>query len=353
MTFYINSTQAISPQDTFLKNEFPGELNNYNGIMQLVLPDFKNYFKPIDLRRMSRIIKTGTTTAIECLKEAGIEKPDAIITGTGLGCLEDTESFLNKMIDNNEGLLTPTTFIQSTHNTIGGHIALTVKCNEYNVAYVHKTISFETALLDATLLLKEGKANDVLIGGIDEMTQENYELKKNIDLWKKEPFNSIDIYNSGTNGCVPGQGAAFFVVSNERSKDSYAQVKMTEIVHRVKDNIQLQEIIKNRINEVGFSVEDIDLVLFGYNGDKNADTYYDSLKDSVFKDCGHAYYKHYCGEYDTAPAFAMWMAAKIIKSQYIPENILIRKANNKPPKNILIYNQDNNKNHAFVLLSAC
>ena len=50
--------------------------------------------------------------------------PDAIITGTGLGCLEDTEKFLTAMVTNKEEFLTPTSFIQSTHNTVSAQIAL-------------------------------------------------------------------------------------------------------------------------------------------------------------------------------------------------------------------------------------
>ncbi len=347
---YINAAIAISPQDTFLKDQIPHEVIEHNGIMKTLLPDFKEYFKPIDLRRMSRIIKSGTTSALECLKEAGIEKPDAIITGTGLGCLEDTESFLNKMIDNNEGLLTPTAFIQSTHNTIGGHVAPTVQCNEYNVAYVHKTISFETALLDAFLMLGEGKSENILVGGIDEMTQENYDLKKRVNLWKKEPFSNLNTYNSNTEGCIPGEGATFFNVTKTKKDNSYAEVKMIELIHKHENIDEFKNNIVSRSNNVGINIHDIDLVLFGYNGDKNSDVYYDVLKDSLFSDSGQAFYKHLCGEYDTAPAFALWVATKILKSGIAPEHIFIKKPKSEI-KNILIYNQDFNKNHAFILLS--
>ncbi len=348
---YINATQAISPQDTFLKDKVPAELIEHNGIMHTILPDFKAYFKPIDLRRMSRIIKSGTTTAIECLKEAGIEKPDAIITGTGLGCLKDTETFLNKMIDNNEGMLTPTTFIQSTHNTIGGHIALTLKCNEYNVAYVHKTISFETALLDAMLLIKEGEAKNILVGGIDEMTEENYNLKKKINLWKNEPFSNLKMLADKTNGCIPGEGSTFFVVSDKKNANTYAEIRMIELIHKFEG----PEFLKRRLNDcmtsAGFDFEDVDLVIYGYNGDVAGDKYYDELKNEIFPECGQAYYKHFCGEYDTAPAFALWLAAKILKTGSAPGNIFIKKPSGDIKK-ILIYNQDMNKNHAFMLVSS-
>lgn len=53
------------------------------------------------------------------LQEAGIENPDAIIVGTGMGCSQDSEKFLKNVIDNNEEFLTPTFFIQSTQYGFG------------------------------------------------------------------------------------------------------------------------------------------------------------------------------------------------------------------------------------------
>ncbi|NJK84751.1 MAG: beta-ketoacyl synthase chain length factor [Bacteroidales bacterium] len=109
-------------------------------------------------RRMSRIVKMGICSALKCLKESGVEVPDAIITGTGFGCIEDTEKFLGSIIQNEEKMLNPTPFIQSTHNTVGAAIALKIKCNNYNNTYVHRGFSFEHALLDGLMLLNEDKA---------------------------------------------------------------------------------------------------------------------------------------------------------------------------------------------------
>src|SRR4029079_11207934 len=91
--------------------------------LSCVEPDYKTIIDIKLIRRMSRIIKMGVAAGIECLNEAGISVPDAITTGTAYGCLEDTGVFLSKMVEQNEELLTPTSFIQSTHNTVGAQIA--------------------------------------------------------------------------------------------------------------------------------------------------------------------------------------------------------------------------------------
>ena len=104
---------------------------------------------------MSRIVKMGVFAALSCLRNAEVEIPDAIIAGTGLGCLEDTEKFLGSMYTSEEKLLNPTPFIQSTHNTVAGAIALAIKCHGYNATYTHRGFSFESALIDALMQIHD------------------------------------------------------------------------------------------------------------------------------------------------------------------------------------------------------
>jgi NAD(P)H-hydrate repair Nnr-like enzyme with NAD(P)H-hydrate dehydratase domain len=60
------------------------------------------------IRRMSKTVKMSSVASQYALKEAGIENPDAIIVGTGMGCSQDSEKFLKNVIDNHEEFLTPT-----------------------------------------------------------------------------------------------------------------------------------------------------------------------------------------------------------------------------------------------------
>ena len=62
-------------------------------------PDYKEMITNANLRRrMSRMIKMGVACGLECLKDISPEKVDAIITATGLGCLADTEKFMNALM---------------------------------------------------------------------------------------------------------------------------------------------------------------------------------------------------------------------------------------------------------------
>lgn len=209
MKIYINATTGISPQESFDAATFPLSITQHSSNrFNCIEPDYDTIIDAKLIRRMSRIIKMGAAAALKCLQQADVKMPDGIIVGTAYGCLQDTEIFLQRMIDYNEELLTPTAFIQSTHNTVGAQIALLLQCHQYNNTFVHKGFSFESALLDAIMMLNENEMNNVLVGGVDELTNSSFDILSRFGLFK----NSLpeNLYTSKTKGTIAGEGAFFF-----------------------------------------------------------------------------------------------------------------------------------------------
>lgn len=134
------------------------------------LVEIRKYVKPLEARRMGKIMKSSLLSSLEALEMAHISCPDAIITGTAFGCLENSERLLVQMKEEGEVMLKPTYFMQSTHNTIGSNIAIKTHCHGYNVTYTQESHSLEWALRDARLLLESGKVKNVLVGCHDEST---------------------------------------------------------------------------------------------------------------------------------------------------------------------------------------
>ncbi len=132
------------------------------------LTNIRKYVKPLEARRMGKIMKSSLLSSLEALEKTGISIPDAIITGTTYGCLENSEKLLVQMTEEGETALKPTYFMQSTHNTIGSNVAIKTHCHGYNVTYTQEKHSLEWAIRDAVMLLKEGKAKTVLVGCHDE-----------------------------------------------------------------------------------------------------------------------------------------------------------------------------------------
>jgi len=349
---YITGTGAITPQRTFDNSTFLDQIEEYHhNNLTCLDPNYKDFIPPLELRRMSRIIRIGLSSAKICLNDAQTGNPDAIITATGMGCVEDTEKFLVAMIENGEQLLTPTSFIRSTHNTVGAQIAVHLKCHDYNFTYVHRGFSFESALTDAILLIREGEAHRILVGGIDETSENNFKILSRLGYWKENPISNLNLLSEKSHGTISGEGSVFVMLSDEPGKKNYGRLMAVDTFL----NPGSQEIINSRI--AGFLEENnvkpgnIDLTVMGYSGDVRYDSVFDQVSNELFIDRPQVYFKHLCGEYHTAAAFGFWTAIRILETQQIPETLILKHANPKEINNILIYNHFMNQHHTLMLLS--
>ncbi len=352
MKIYIRATAAISPQKTFGAVPFLTEPVTCAGNrLQTIEPDYTQLIDAKLLRRMSRIIKTGVATASACLREADENNPGGIITGTAYGCLEDTGVFLTQVIERNEELSPPTAFIQSTHNTVGAQIALLLKCHNYNNTFVHRGFSFESALLDALLLLKDQEAENVLVGSVDELTDTSFSILERFGLYRQAPVSNLDLYAEPEKGTIAGEGSAFFLLSNQYSPGTYAQLDGITTFYKPGNSKEAEKQIRAFLSAQETDIKDIDLVITGRNGDLREDVLYESLQDSVFSNKPLVNYKHLCGEYPTAVSFALWMAATILKTGTVPPVTGYSRAEENDIKKILIYNHYGHKHHSLLLVS--
>jgi 3-oxoacyl-[acyl-carrier-protein] synthase II len=350
MKIFIRSSACISAQKTFRSEDFLNDIVEYTSSrLGVVEPDYKEYIDPKLIRRMSNIIKRGVAAAMECLNDAEVEMPDAIITGTALGCLEDTVTFLTRIIEQNEELLPPTPFIQSTHNTAAAQIALTLKCHGYNNTFVHKGISFESALLDATMFLKEGEAENILVGGTEELVDTSFKVLTRLGLYRRWPASNLSLFETEAKGTIAGEGSAFFLLTDKPSQDNLAEFIGIKTLYKP---TSIEESITTFLRENSLKIDDIDLVVTGRNGDLRNDEVYKKLSASLFNNTALANYKHLCGEYPVSSSFALWLASNIIKKRIVPEAVFERKVNSTIPKRILIYNHYQHKYHSLMLLSA-
>ncbi len=350
---YIRATGNISPQKTFGHQPLKEVVSYTGNRLACIEPDYKEFIDPKQIRRMSRIIRMGVAAAMECLQEACCKVPDAIVTGTAYGCLEDTNSFLSKMVEFNEELLTPTSFIQSTHNTIGAQIGLMLQCNNYNNAFVHRGFSFESALLDGMLLLKEKDAGNVLVGAIDEITNTSHTILNRLGLYKQGPVSNLDMYTTKTKGTIAGEGASFFLLAAEPSATDYAKLDGLHTFYKPGGIKEIEKQISSFLERYAVSLNDIDLIITGKNGDASSDKIYDELARTVFSNKDIVDYKYLCGEYPTAASFAMWLVATTLKSGKVPTALNYAASSDKKINRVLIYNHYQGIHHSLSLLSAC
>lgn len=168
---YVRSVAQVSCQQPLCNEWFTSPLLNEGKYAGAIEPQTRGVISPGDARRMGKILKRTVCSSLSALKASGITMPDAIITGTGMGCMENSEKFLADLSINGEHCLKPTLFMQSTHNTVSSLVAITLKCHGYNNTYSHGALSFDSALLDAWLQISTGSISTALVGAHDEVNQ--------------------------------------------------------------------------------------------------------------------------------------------------------------------------------------
>lgn len=345
---YINGLSCISMQPTF-SDDFPSQVveNTIDNIRYAVEPSYKEYISPSVIRRMAKGVKMGTAVAYKALHDAQEVNPSAILVGTGMGCIKDSEKFLASIIDNAEQHLTPTSFIQSTHNTLAGQIALNMQCKGMNFTYVNGAVSFESALLEAKMQIEQDLQQNILVGAVDEIGDYMYLWYELVGIIKDKKESPYSIY-SDTKGVVFSEGATFFIISGEKSAKTYACLTDITFQNRLKSN-EIENFVKQFLQRNNLSISDIDIGISGRNGDCQDAIYYDCYENMFPEKI--ITYKQYSGEYYTASAFGMWVACHILKNQCIPTIFRQELCVDMPYKHILLYNQFQGKDHSLTLLS--
>ncbi len=165
--------------------------------VEIVSPDqlgaISQWVKPLEARRMGKLMKASLLASLQALHEAGVQCPDAIITATAYGCVESSERLLAQIASGGEAMTSPTHFMQSTHNTIGSNIAIRTHCHGYNMTYTQGAQSLQWALRDARMLISEGRCRTVLVGCHDESTPLLGQLMRAAGLDEPQPLSSTAI----------------------------------------------------------------------------------------------------------------------------------------------------------------
>jgi hypothetical protein len=173
---YIKAATQISMQQPLSEAWMTAPVEHTEPYVRSLDPNFRDWLNPLESRRMGKILKRALVTAQKVMHDSGVQQPDAVITGTGLGCIENTELFLDQLCREGEEMLKPTYFMQSTHNTISSLISIHDHLHGYNTTYSHKSVSFDSALLDAFTQLRLGDIQTALVTGNDEMTPSYFSI---------------------------------------------------------------------------------------------------------------------------------------------------------------------------------
>lgn len=336
---YIRSAQQISIQQPLSLQWMDEPLTYTEPLVHALNPAFRDYISGSEVRRMGNILKRALVTSLKVLADTGIEHPDAIITGTCYGCMDCTEKFLAAMVENGEQMLSPTHFMQSTHNTVGSTLGIYTKTHGYNTTYSHGGTSFDWAVLDASMQMRQGKITTALVGGHDEMLDSFYPMHEKIGY-------------VGQPGMVPcGEVAMSMMLSTEHSDADLCQLVGIRILHRPSLQ-QLASQLDQLLAEAGMTRDDLSAVMTGVNGNAANDRLYASLVDALLPGKPRLRYKHLFGENYTVSALGLYAAAHCLKRGTVLPALydLQTPSSCGSLRSLLLINQANGEDYSLVLI---
>ena len=314
----IRASSTISHQPTFRNPGFSLKISALNEGSVLQGPDYGLFIPAMDRRRMSDILKMSIACSVDCLQQAGIDQPDAIIVGTSMGCSVHTKTFLDKIAASHGELIAPTAFIVSTHNTIAGQISMLLKTHGYNMTHTQNTLSFEQALIDAMLCMENGYKN-ILVGGGDEMEDTIYNMKARL--------NDENLHLT----C----GASFFILSDEDGGNDAIKLVDVESFGLTREPFAD---IKNFLGDHHLMAADIDLVLYSNSEEvKTIELVEYFGADKILN------YQEFTGTYYTSSAMAMHYAIDKLQYGHLEKG--------KEKNHVLICNNLIPENLGLILLS--
>lgn len=303
MMISVQASNQISLQQPLCEDWIENPIVYEEPYCRSIDPDFKEFVSPVEGRRMGKLLKRALATSLRTLRQCGIEHPDAIITGTGLGSVESTEAFLLDLCQNGEQLLKPTHFMQSTHNTIGSLVAIQTKSHGYNATYSHKLISFESALYDAWLQLQAGEIQNALVLGQDATTEKYFHL-----------LEMAGYVGNGMKGtCAEASVAALLTTKSDKPLCELSAIKL---LHRpsAPDFASVLKTLPLRADCA---------VMTGENGNPANDALYADWLSRFMPQARTIRYKQWFGECFTASALGFHAAAQLLNAGRYEQILLV------------------------------
>lgn len=127
------------------------------------------------LRRIDHYSKMGLLGASLALADAGMTGADqrrtGVIVASGYGASATTVAFLDSISNDGDVCASPTHFANSVHNAAAANISILLGITGPSLTVSQFDLSVPSALLSARQWLVEGRVDQVLLGGVDELSE--------------------------------------------------------------------------------------------------------------------------------------------------------------------------------------
>jgi 3-oxoacyl-[acyl-carrier-protein] synthase II len=183
------------------------------------------------IRRADKVSKMAVLAASDALTSSGIpdivDRKPGIILATAFGAHVTTFEFLDDVLEYGDAAVSPTKFSNSVHNAATSYISTSLDIKAPTMTVTQFRFSFPAALQLAQAWLDQGRCDYVLVGAVDQYGDvlgyvSEEKLAKAPD-GKIKPFSFKPTYH------VAGEGAAFFLLSREKTGNAFCSIDSVRI----------------------------------------------------------------------------------------------------------------------------
>lgn len=295
---YIHKISTISFQPIFDQSDFVDKLKPIDNESSIQHPNYKEFITPMALRRMTEFSRMTIANGKMCTKDLKEGEVGGIIVGTALGSTVHTGKFMEKIIMYDGGLVSPTSFILSTHNTAAGQLSLELGCQGYNNTHVQSTLSFEHSLIDAALCLEERRKN-IVVGSVEESDNLLFHTAEKV----------------GSDEYPTTYGSTFLLVNDEPASE---KIKIQDVDAKYKPT-DIFDNIHRFLKKNDLSIDEIDEVLFA-----TRDQITIQKLNELFTSSEVYSFEQYSGSYLTSSSFGLHMAYdKLTNKENVSKILLV------------------------------
>jgi 3-oxoacyl-[acyl-carrier-protein] synthase II len=169
-------------------------------------------------RRLDRLSAWALVASSLALNDAGIDLSQvdrsrvAVVFATAFGCVDLTEAFYLSAAANGWNGTDPSTFPETLPSAPASHVSMFHGFRGPNVTVSNKYFAGETALIQATSLLRHGQSDLAIVLAGDALAQTLYSWYEVADLLSPACYNSDP--SSEAAGFIPCEGIAALVMES-------------------------------------------------------------------------------------------------------------------------------------------
>jgi 3-oxoacyl-[acyl-carrier-protein] synthase II len=194
----------------------------------------ERYISPRELRRIDHYSQLALLGAHLALEDAGVAAKDlkrlGVAIATGYGPSRSMFKFLDSILNDGIACASPSHFAASVHITASAYIAMKLGIEGPDHTVSQFEMSLPSALLTACAWLEEDRLDAVLLGGVDEYCDVlGYSWRRFFEQGDDVEMCPLD---TGRQSAVPGEGAAFLLLTRGKGAGGYAVVRETDTAFR-------------------------------------------------------------------------------------------------------------------------